>query len=87
MKLGRVVSRVISTRKYDSLQGYKFLVIEPYKSENKELFVAADTIGAGEGELVLVSFGSQVQHAFTTPTPIDAVVVGIIDQEPELGSE
>lgn len=84
MKIGRVVSNVVSTRKYDSLQGYKLLVIEPYKSKNKELFVAADTIGAGEGELVLVSFGSQVQHALPNPTPIDAVVVGIVDQEPDL---
>ena len=83
MKIGRVVSRVISTRKYDSLQGYKFLVVEPYNSKDKEWFVAADTIGAGVGELVLVSFGSQVQHALTKTAPIDAVVVGIVDQEPD----
>jgi ethanolamine utilization protein EutN len=84
MVIGKVVSRVISTRKYDTLQGYKLLVIEPYNGENKEWFVAADTIGAGEGELVLVSFGSAVQYALSQNAPIDAIVVGIVDQEPNI---
>ncbi|SHN35772.1 MULTISPECIES: EutN/CcmL family microcompartment protein [Gracilibacillus] len=83
MVIGKVINRVISTRKYDTLQGYKLLVIEPYNGENKEWFVAADTIGAGEGELVLVSFGSAVQHALHQHAPIDAVVVGIVDQAPD----
>lgn len=83
MVIGKVINRVISTRKYDSIQGYKLLVIEPINGENKEWFVAADTIGAGEGELVLVSFGSAVQHALRQHAPIDAVVVGIVDQAPD----
>ncbi|MFC4386998.1 EutN/CcmL family microcompartment protein [Gracilibacillus marinus] len=84
MVIGKVVSRVISTRKYDTLQGYKLLVIEPLNGDTKEVFVAADTIGAGEGEIVLVSFGSAVQHALHQQAPIDAIVVGIVDQEPTM---
>ncbi len=84
MVIGKVVSRLVATRKYDELQGYKMLIIEPYFGNNKEPFVAADTIGAGEGELVLVSFGSSVQYALDKQAPIDALVVGILDQEPTL---
>ncbi|WP_204668914.1 EutN/CcmL family microcompartment protein [Gracilibacillus alcaliphilus] len=81
--IGKVINRVVSTRKYDSLQGYKLLVIEPYDQPGKERFVAADMIGAGEGEYVLVSFGSAAQHGLTREAPIDAVIIGILDQEPE----
>lgn len=84
MVIGKVVSRLVSTRKYDELQGYKLLIVEPYFSEKKEHFVAADTLGAGEGEFVLVSFGQSVQYALDQNAPIDALVVGIIDEEPVL---
>lgn len=86
MVIGRVVSRIVATRKYQELQGYKFLIIEPYYGEKKDLIVAADTIGAGEGELVLVSTGSSVQHALSRHAPIDAIVVGIVDEEPRMRS-
>ncbi|EGL82394.1 Ethanolamine utilization protein EutN/carboxysome structural protein Ccml [Caldalkalibacillus thermarum TA2.A1] len=86
MIIGKVISKVISTRKHEALQGFKFLVIQPYYGGNKEYFVAADHIGAGEGELVLVSMGHAAQHALREHAPVDAVVVGIIDNEPELGT-
>jgi len=84
MIIGKVVSRLIATRKYDELQGYKFLIIEPNYGENKEYIVAADTLGAGEGEVVLVSFGHSIQYALDENAPIDALVVGIVDDEPVL---
>lgn len=84
MVIGKVVSRLVSTRKYDELQGFKFLIIEPYYGDKKDYIVAADEIGAGEGELVLVSFGHSVQYALSKNTPIDAIVVGIVDSEPIL---
>lgn len=87
MVIGKVVSRVVATRKYDELQGYKLLIIEPYYGREKEYFVAADTIGAGVGELVLVSHGQSVQYALNRNAPIDAIVVGIVDQEPVLKNE
>lgn len=83
MIIGRVKSTIISSRKYDSLQGMKLLVIEPCYSENKNYFVAADTIGAGVGELVLITEGENTKHAIERNAPIDAVVVGIVDKEPE----
>ncbi|WP_017754432.1 EutN/CcmL family microcompartment protein [Calidifontibacillus oryziterrae] len=84
MIIGRVVSKVVSTRKNDALQGYKLLVVQPRYGESEDYFVAADHIGAGEGELVLVTTGDAAGHALTKKAPIDAVVVGIIDHEPEI---
>jgi ethanolamine utilization protein EutN len=81
MIIGKVINRVVSSRKYQELQGYKLLVIQPCYGA-KEIFVAADTIGAGEGEFVLVSTGEAVQYALTKTAPIDAIVVGILDHEP-----
>jgi len=84
MIIGKVISNVVSTRKYEGLQGYKFLVIQPTYGSNKDYIVAADEIGAGIGELVLVSQGSPTQFALKRNAPIDAVVVGIIDSEPNI---
>lgn len=84
MVVGKVVSSIISTRKYRELQGLKFLLIEPYYGKKGEYFVAADRIGAGNGELVLVSFGDNTQYGLDNNAPVDALVVGIIDSEPSV---
>lgn len=83
MIIGKVVSTIISSRKYDSLQGMKLLVIQPYYTEKKDYFVAADTIGAGIGELVLITEGENTKYATGKDAPIDSVIVGIVDKEPE----
>ncbi|MGV2939632.1 EutN/CcmL family microcompartment protein [Mesobacillus sp. LC4] len=82
MIMGRVISNVVSTRKYNELQGFKLLVIQPYFGDVEDSFVAADEIGAGIGELVLVSRGSVVENGLSRKAPIDAAVIGIIDHEP-----
>lgn len=82
MIMGRVVSSIVSTRKYTELQGVKLLLIQPYFGKAEECFVAADEIGAGEGELVLVSQGYAVENGLSKKAPVDSIVVGIIDHEP-----
>ncbi|MEK6452943.1 EutN/CcmL family microcompartment protein [Caldifermentibacillus hisashii] len=84
MIIGKVISNVVSTRKYDSLQGYKLLVIQPYYGTQERYFVAADEIGAGEGELVLVTTGEVAGQALHRKAPVDALVIGIIDSEPSI---
>lgn len=83
MIIGKVVGSVISTRKNENLVGNKFLIIEPIKSmaHAGDRMVAIDNVGAGIGEVVLVATGSAarigcgMEHA-----PIDAAIVGIIDE-------
>ncbi|MCL1951173.1 MAG: EutN/CcmL family microcompartment protein [Turicibacter sp.] len=77
MIVGQVVGNVVSTRKYEELQGYKLLVIQVGETR----LVAADELGAGVGETVLVTKGQAVKAALRKPAPIDALVVGIVDGE------
>lgn len=85
MILGTIRGTVVSTRKCQSLVGFKLLLVEPFFGDGKNLFVAADTIGAGIGELVLVTTDETTQHALDRTAPIDAYVVGIVDAPPQLG--
>lgn len=82
MIIGKVIGNVVSSRKYDGLQGYKLLLIRLQYTDKKEVIVAADVMGAGIGEQVLVSIGESNQYALSKNAPIDALVVGIVDNEP-----
>ncbi len=83
MILGRVVGRAVSSRKDERLLGAKLLLVEevgPRGEPSGELAVVADHLGAGPGDVVLVTQGSAAR--FTEPTrdrPLDALVVGIVD--------
>ena len=60
MFMGKVVGSLWATRKVENTSGVKFLIIQPYnlnKAPNSDTIVAADTLGAGEGELVMVAYG------------------------------
>ncbi len=83
MIMGKVVGNIWATRKDESLNGLKFLVIKPveYEKEGKsKTFIAADAIGAGVGETVLVTKGSSARWVFgNNSIPVDATIIGIID--------
>ena len=85
MILGTIRGTVVSTRKCRNLVGFKLLLVEPYFGDKSQLCVAADTIGAGIGELVLVTTDETTQHALDRSAPVDAYVVGIVDAPPQLG--
>ncbi len=84
MIVGKIVGNVWATRKEDSLKGLKMMIVQrldPCTDEKHESFVAVDYIGAGIGELVLVSRGSAANKALPIPNaPVDATIIGIIDQ-------
>ena len=83
MIIGKVVGSVIATRKNETLTGNKFLVIDGLKEagfESPNRVVAVDNVGAGVGEIVLVTIGSAAKSCLdNTCAPVDAVVVGIVD--------
>ncbi len=83
MLIARVIGTTVSTIKDEKLVSRKLLIV-CQTDERGELigkpFVAVDTIGAGNGELVLTSAGSSArQTAITKDTPVDAVIMAIID--------
>jgi len=83
MLLGRVDGTVVATRKDEKLGGLKLLVIrvlDPERKPTGATFVAADAVGAGEGEIVLCVQGSSSRLTPVTENrPVDAVIVGIVD--------
>jgi len=84
MFLGRVIGTVWSTKKDEQLVGAKFLIVRELNLQMKEkerFVVAVDSVGAGEGEVVLVATGSSSRMtAFTKDKPVDAVIMGIVDK-------
>lgn len=83
MIIGKVVGNVWATRKDEALKGFKLLVVKPldeYSERDLPSLVATDTIGAGIGDQVLVVKGSSASRAINkNGLPIDATIVGIID--------
>ncbi|HEY2841507.1 MAG TPA: EutN/CcmL family microcompartment protein, partial [Pirellulales bacterium] len=76
-------------QKVDSMVGQKLLIVEPYKVDgnNRKLltgtgrtFVAVDTVGAGQNEMVLIVQGSSARLTPETKNlPVDATIIGIVD--------
>ena len=89
MFVPKVSGSIVSTQKVDSMTGQKLLIVEPYRIEPKDrqslvttgrTFIAVDALGAGVGDLVLITQGSSAR--FTPETgklPIDCVIIGIVD--------
>ena len=59
--------------------------MESFYGNKKEIIVAADSIGAGIGELVLITTDETTQHALDRAAPVDAYIVGIVDSPPQIG--
>ena len=84
MTLCKVKGNIVSTNKTEKLKGFKLLVVTPFNvitgKEEGQHFVAVDTVGAGEGEVVMVVNGSSARQTQQTENkPVDAAIVAIID--------
>jgi len=84
MILGRVVGNVVSTGKWKTLEGWKILIVDQVDESLSAIgnrFIALDTIGAGNGEIVMVIESREATIPFEDPnTPTDMAVVGIIER-------
>ena len=76
MKIGKVIGSVWATRKAQCLMGQTFLVV---RTEEDEI-VAADQVGAGPGDRVLLVTGTMAGR-FCMDAPVDAAVVATVDQK------
>jgi len=83
MNLGKVAGTVVSSRKEESMEGLKFLLVKYVDPEGKETggqVVAVDAVGAGLDELVMVASGSSARQTRSTDKrPCDAVIMAIVD--------
>jgi len=83
MIIGKITGTIVSTRKDEKLEGFKFYVVEEldlnmnYTGKN---VIAVDIVGAGIHEVVMVAQGSSArQSSFTEGKPVDSAVIAIID--------
>ncbi len=89
MFIGMVTGTVVATQKVRSVAGKKLLLVQAMTVEPGEggafkpsgrTAVAIDTVGAGEGEIVIVTQGSSARLTeLTSDVPTDAVIIGIVD--------
>jgi ethanolamine utilization protein EutN len=85
MIIGKVIGSIVSTTKAEKLKGKKLLIVHPLDmrtiEEDGKPIVAIDTVGSGVGEVVLIVSGSSArQTEITNGVPVDAVIIGIVDQ-------
>lgn len=89
MFLAKVEGAVVATKKDANMGGRKLLLLRPMLVDDKDptrfrpgvnTIVAVDSVGAGEGEMVLFCQGSSARLApGLKEAPVDAVVIGIVD--------
>src|SRR6185503_6368415 len=89
MFLARVTGSVVATQKVASMTGHKLLLVEPLRVDpgsrdrlqgTGRSFVVVDTVGAGQGEMVLIVQGSSARLTpETEKLPVDATIIGIGD--------
>lgn len=83
MIFAKVIGTVVASQKEENLRGKKLLLCRETDARGAALegyHVAADAVGAGEGDFVLITTGSAARMTGqTSETPIDAVVMAIID--------
>lgn len=96
MFLARVEGAVVATKKDANLAGRKLLLIRPLLVDEKDptkfksgnTVVAVDSVGAGEGEMVMFTQGSSARLApGLRDAPVDAVIIGIVDTVDVLGRQ
>lgn len=84
MVLGKVVGTVWATKKEEKLVGMKLMIVRHVEldySEKANFVVAVDAVGAGIGEIVLITSGSSARQCeLTANKPVDAVISAIVDK-------
>ncbi|MHC1787136.1 MAG: EutN/CcmL family microcompartment protein [Christensenellales bacterium] len=90
MQLAKVIGSIVSTRKSERLMGLKLLVAVPIDMDSMEEkgapFLTVDTVGAGEGEIIMWAGGSSSrQTELTGSKPVDSAIIGIVDHVDLLG--
>ncbi len=85
MILARVIGNVVATRKHDAFHSFKLMLVRPVAVDGSDAgdeFMAADGVGAGAGEtvLVVVEGRSAGQALGKERAPLDAAIVGIVDR-------
>lgn len=83
MITAKLIDNIWATRKAEQLKGYKLMLAEVIGGNRAgQQLVVVDIISAGIGERVIITTGSSARRMLKDDNiPVDAVVVGIIDED------
>ena len=96
MFIARVNGNIVATQKVQTMSGRKLLIVEPLQVDETtkktkptgRCLIAVDSIGAGTDDLVLVTQGSSARMTeITGDSPVDCVIIGIVDSINALGEQ
>jgi ethanolamine utilization protein EutN len=97
MYLAKVIGTVVASNKDEAMRGRKLMLVRPMLvdaaapakfKEGSNTIIAVDTVGAGEGEMVMFCQGSSARQAVGMKAlPVDAVITGIVDTVDVLGKK
>ncbi|MBX3438909.1 MAG: EutN/CcmL family microcompartment protein [Planctomycetaceae bacterium] len=89
MFLARITGNITATQKVPVMTGQKLCIVDPLRINEKtgadlqptgRTFIAVDTVGAGEGQVVLIVQGSSARFTEeTSKLPVDCAIIGIVD--------
>lgn len=89
MFIAKITGHVTATQKVPEMVGQTLFIVEPLRIDEQNqgslkgtgrTFISVDTVGAGEGEIVLIVQGSSARFTEDTKTlPIDCAIIGIVD--------
>ena len=86
MLIGRVIGEIVASEKHPSHEGLKLLTVAVLELDDSVRadapFVAADSVGAGIGDKVLITldgFGA-MSAVDRKLAPIDCAIIGIVDE-------
>ena len=84
MLLAKVIGTVVASRKEETLEGLALLLVAACDVDGQptgDPLIAADAVGAGVGEVVLLAAGSSARQTQTTQNrPVDATIMAIVDR-------
>jgi len=85
MQIARVVGTVVSTQKHGKFEGAKLLLVQPLNLDDTPrgaTLLAVDGVGAGVNEKVLIVLEGRAagEAVGKKGAPVDAAIVGIIDE-------
>ncbi len=89
MITARLIDNIWATRKAEALKGYKLMLAEVTGgSDCGKHLIVVDNISAGIGDRVIITTGSSARRMLENDNiPVDAVVVGIIDEDCDMENE
>ena len=83
MFLGKVIGNIWATKKYEAINSFKLMLVQPISAEYQndgDPFIAVDTVGSGPGEIIFYITASEAVIPLpVNMAPVDASIVGIVD--------